>query len=308
MGKIIIHIGLPKTATTSLQIDFFPKLNKKDINYIGINQPREGNNNALFLQFMKSINTGKEIEVTRSLLEKRLIKGENILLSEEMLVVSDINKTWKEKLFNLSDIINSLNYCLIVTVREPVSAMFSYYVGYYQLEYKNINKSFNEIVFEEERMEIFHYNKFFTYMFSLFNENRIEIEKFENITSNDFRKLAQILNVNLTSIAKLELKNHNSRNRNESYILQGYNVNLGDFLFKKIKRVNIYKYLPKSLLHFLFFRIFSSINKVNISKEEKIKKPNERGFHLIKERLYNETKFLNDRYNIDYISNIHKKS
>ena len=66
MGKIMIHLGLPKTATTSLQLDFFPKLKKYNIDYIGISQPRGANNDIMFLQFMKSINTGKEIEVTRS--------------------------------------------------------------------------------------------------------------------------------------------------------------------------------------------------------------------------------------------------
>ena len=40
MGKLIIHIGPPKTASTSLQY-YLESLNQDGVKYIGVNQPRE---------------------------------------------------------------------------------------------------------------------------------------------------------------------------------------------------------------------------------------------------------------------------
>ena len=39
-GKLFVHIGLPKTATTTLQIEFFPELANGGIRYLGVFQPR----------------------------------------------------------------------------------------------------------------------------------------------------------------------------------------------------------------------------------------------------------------------------
>ena len=49
MHNLINHIGLPKTGTTTLQMDLFPQL---DCIYLGVKQPREEEQDALYSKFM----------------------------------------------------------------------------------------------------------------------------------------------------------------------------------------------------------------------------------------------------------------
>lgn len=81
MSKIIIHIGLPKTATTSLQISFFPKLNDQRIFYVGVHHPRKENNNYLYRLFYAYMENGKNLNEIRNVINEELKSGFDLLIS-----------------------------------------------------------------------------------------------------------------------------------------------------------------------------------------------------------------------------------
>jgi len=60
--KVFVHIGLLKTATTTLQHEFFPKFNNSKIVYIGLRTPRRQKQSLLFEHFDKAVRLGEDIE------------------------------------------------------------------------------------------------------------------------------------------------------------------------------------------------------------------------------------------------------
>lgn len=131
-GKLIVHIGLPKTATTTLQADVFPKLINNQIKYLGTFQPREKTPlKNLYHHFCKAVESRENIDNIRILLNKEISKGHTLIISEEGMTVPSGNITWKKKLENLGKIVRGFDYTIIVSVREPSSALFSYYCELY---------------------------------------------------------------------------------------------------------------------------------------------------------------------------------
>jgi len=139
-GKIIVHIGLPKTATTTLQSDFFPVFVNDFIEYWGVCQPRgkRGQSNAYF-NFYRAVDTGLRVGEVRKELELKIAQGKTVIFSEEMITVSSTtSSTWREKLKNLGNILKGLQYDIVVTVRDPIPALFSYYVELHRDNYSHV--------------------------------------------------------------------------------------------------------------------------------------------------------------------------
>ena len=300
MGKLFIHIGLPKTATTSLQVDFFTKLKKYNINYLGVKQPRGRENNKLFNQFMKSLNSSKDIAKTKSMLENKL-KDEDLLISEEMIVVSNGSFSWKNKIKNLYNIIESFDYTIIVSVREPVSAMFSYYVELFS-KYKKLNKSFEKIILSEESMEIYHFRKFFNYLTAFFVNESIKVIQFEDVIKKDYKNLKEVFKINVDE--SFQIGQHNVKKIKSDRIFKKQKYSFGTVLFKIVETIGLYNYLRKSRLNFMLKELFLILNKLSINRNIKIKRPSEQEFSTLRREIKKETTYLMDNYNIDYISNI----
>ena len=155
MAKIYVHIGLPKTATTTLQSQIFSNFDENEIKYLGTYQPRNSNKNMLYEKFYRSVFTGKHIAETQLLLTEELKNNKNILISEEMITVSD----WKVNLLNLKEILKPFNNELIISVRKHVRAMFSYYVQEFR-NFSKLNLTFDEIARTNQKMKIFQYRIF----------------------------------------------------------------------------------------------------------------------------------------------------
>ncbi|MCC4288870.1 sulfotransferase domain-containing protein [Vreelandella aquamarina] len=129
MKKIFVHIGLPKTGTTTLQKNFFPNIDTFD--YCGVHQPRvqqKKNNNPVYNNIMQYVNSGAG-SLKRILNVINNNANEQILISEEMLTVSE---NWLQKLKRLFEVVSHYDYSIIVTVRDPLKATFSYYIETYE--------------------------------------------------------------------------------------------------------------------------------------------------------------------------------
>lgn len=140
MSNIILHLGLPKTATTLLQSHVF-NLAPELIDYAGIKQPRNSKQDPLFTVIVECISNDEvafqmqKMEVIE-LLKQRLLqlKGRKLLISEECFSLDSGSKcTWQDKYRRLGEIFSTLNSVhILITTREPVSASYSYYVELYQ--------------------------------------------------------------------------------------------------------------------------------------------------------------------------------
>ena len=297
MAKLFVHIGLPKTATTSLQIDLFPRINQERLIYLGVYQPREKEQKQIYKYFYKAVNTGQEIEKTNSLLKTQLDKGINLLISEEMTVVTDKKYTWREKIYNLFKVLIGLDYYLIVTVREPVSAMFSYYVELYSL-FRNEN--FSNTVFKNDAMKIYHYRIFFDYLFKFFDSKKIFLQKFEDIINNHNKDLLQLLEIDNTESKRYLINIHNTKKNKDNIIIHSEKKRLLDILYKYLNKTKLLRCLKNRITNQMVIKIIYLILNVKIELNNKIPYPSEKEINDLRYTLKNETKFLNEEFNIDY--------
>ena len=128
MHKIFLHLGLHKTATTSLQRSIYPHI--PDYLYIGRTHPRSDKRYSLYRQITNYCFSIHEHEQQLSSIRKNLEKTlatQSILLSDEWFT-SDYSEqfrlngiTWQTKLERLGKIVNDLPASIgVITLRRTV--------------------------------------------------------------------------------------------------------------------------------------------------------------------------------------------
>lgn len=300
-GKIIVHIGLPKTATTTLQKQFFPVLadNYKDFLYLGVLHPRSKDRQIdLYNDICKAVFLGELIDVTNSAIKDLLKSRKTILVSEEMFTVSQ-TYSWKNQLMNLSNLLKGLNYQILVTVREPTSALFSFYTELYDRHSIRVKtkKSFLDVVKYEESFEIFHYQKLSHELINNFEFDRISLFPFEKIIKRDLDDFSKAL-VGDNFLFHDNFYNNNKKSKNDTY------VNAGDLSIADILRITLAKL---GLLDSKFTqKIKEFIKPITIKLDtftiakKKVIKPTNNEIYELKEFLKNETIALDKYFAIKY--------
>lgn len=125
--QLYIHIGPPKTATTSFQ-KYFNKNDVGGINYQGIIQPRSSNDatfckrlhNAIFGHITKNHNIRPDLS-----------DDEIVFCSEEMFLVESHGIAWQYKIKALFELTESFSPKIIIVLRDPKDAIRSYYQELY---------------------------------------------------------------------------------------------------------------------------------------------------------------------------------
>lgn len=114
MYKILIHVGLSKTATTSLQNNVLMPLHKEGlINFL----PR-------------SLYTDYRYKLERTEFEKLLDKDKLNVISEE--IITETDKDNNETLIEtLSQLVSEYDSQVLISLRSPVDMVYSYYVQTY---------------------------------------------------------------------------------------------------------------------------------------------------------------------------------
>jgi hypothetical protein len=227
-GKIFVHIGLPKTATTTLQTEVFPALSGGGVQYHGVLHPRSGNKqNQLYTRFCEAVYAGVSLEEVRSTLEGMLNAGTTIIFSEEMLTVSVEDAPWRVKLKNLADLLRGLDYVLILTVREPATAIFSYYVELHD-QLHGEKSSFIELAKNHESMQIFHYRKLTDELFLYFDPERLFVKRFEDIVAGQLEDLCRLVTSGRAGWHGFALQRHNEKRQAGNVIYTGKKMTLAD--------------------------------------------------------------------------------
>lgn len=219
-SRVYVHIGLPKTATTALQLDYFPYVNNKEYLFLGVLQPRAQQvPDPLFTQAVSAARSGKGVAEVKQALNERIAKEQrSLIISEEVLTVSSAEVSWQEQLANLSRILEGIDYRLMVTVREPVSAMFSFYVELYE-RFQKKGQSFSELALSDNDFRIYHYDSLLKTLLGLFDSRRIHIQTFENLVKADYKAVAEFLDYPAMESAFSVLNNHNQKKKSKSAVI-----------------------------------------------------------------------------------------
>ena len=128
--KITVHIGPPKTATTSLQF-FLQKLDSRNIEYTGVFQPRHKNKerNKIRNNLFSFLTSGKDQKKKKVKAFINEIECQNLILSEEM-ILHGLN--WRKKIRRLSSLLEDYSHVVKVCLRDPKDGIPSYYQEMYE--------------------------------------------------------------------------------------------------------------------------------------------------------------------------------
>lgn len=298
-NKLILHIGYPKTATTTLQNKLFYNLDRKEekINFLGTTKPEISEFHNKLRSTMKPwiVSEGGENENELFLfLKKRLKNGLNIC-SEESLLNSHQNPPY---LFNprllkkiLSKITNNIE--IMITLRNQQEMIYSLYAHaggkYSKSKYKSSDEWINYCLNEKLNNNFFNYYNVIKNYQKLFDKQNVHVFFFEDLQQNlnyYLSKLAKILEQPLENItsnlgnAKLWQK---EKSLDGSYYKILRNTRKWDFVFKN----SLYnKYIKKLLIKLSLYERLKLIFNVNQTFKELIPKFTDQQNSKIKKCFY----------------------
>lgn len=190
-GRLLVHVGLPKTATTTLQTQYFPCLPPDQVRYLGVRQPRSRGQEDLYLLLLAAVSEGVEDPRLHQGLARLLDQGLHVVVSEEMFTVSTLKGAgWQLKLQRLAGILGRYDHSLLVTVREPAQASFSYFVEL-QSRFRALGQDYVTAVLSDDAMQIFHYPTLLGCLDAHFSHERVHFIGFDEVVSGDLERLNQ---------------------------------------------------------------------------------------------------------------------
>jgi hypothetical protein len=141
LPRVLLHLGLPKTATSSLQHNVFQKLHNEDrLNFLGkcLDHDYKTGKLEIFNYTGKFIRDAAEgtlsIEESRQQLVSVVKRDCLNVFSDEGLMVAYPGKKncpLSEKIENLTKIFEDYDVKVVVTLRDPVDYLYSLYVELY---------------------------------------------------------------------------------------------------------------------------------------------------------------------------------
>lgn len=219
-SRAVLHIGLPKTATTSLQRHYFPFIPDTVLTYIGTEQPRPRRPHPSYSTIMNVIDSPPDVlnhhlNIAQTSLAA-LLAGKAVLFSEEMITV-DGHVPWQDKIRRLGMVFANHSCTILVTVREPVSGLFSLYVELF----RSLETRFPTFAdFSEGNQAAIYDYRFLTSILSdAFPATPVMFVPFEKLKTGDafLRQISDILQTH-SPISQLPQEN-NTKNYRDSKIL-----------------------------------------------------------------------------------------
>lgn len=317
MLDLIIHIGYPKTATTTIQDSWFHQLNDKGIiKYFGkVNRQDLKEKNQYFLLYDEVIQGDKDIQDMLTLSENKL----NVI-SHESLTIPKVRNQWEEptkKVLNEQNEIDPFlfprlikgifdevadNIEILVTIRNQQDILNSFFAHYYNHITKNNQdiSSWDDYLTRVINMEstVFDYNQLITEYQKSF-QNDIKILLFEEFVEDKkafinelsgFMGLEQnvfIENVGLDSHKNKKDKVGNNYLQEEIRTEWLHEILVNNILVDKIKMLdeNNLIYTTLDRIHNLIFTRDISIDSPTPGQKEAIYDKFNRSNRLLGERF-----------------------
>lgn len=134
-GRLFLHIGPPKTATTALQYAF-EEIADEALIYGGTFQPRERNSGSLSDILLRATSLGRahlgrQLEEALDKIRGEIRSGKAVVISEEMLSLS-MKTPMADKLAFLGQCFAGTPTTIILCIRNPLEAIPSLYQELYR--------------------------------------------------------------------------------------------------------------------------------------------------------------------------------
>lgn len=273
-----IHIGLHKTATTSLQHSVFPYI--QGAYYLGRSSKGKESSSSLYTELSEYIHSKIiDLELEKELNEKLInfIDTNNqVILSDEWFTADYSGfyglegSRWQNKLYKISRIIKNIDHKILVTIREPVESIFSQYCEFQKINIQKKYPTFMSYALNSNDNLVFYYKEFDTYLGSLFDN--ITYLPFEFISNGKYvSNLSKFFNNK--SIPEIS-KKYGSKRTNDSVLVNTdgkFRILFLSFIPKKIKIYLLNLHWIRRLKYWFFKK---SINVITIKKPSSIERTN----------------------------------
>ena len=303
MARILLHLGLPKTATTTLQQEFFVLLHRMGkINYIGkrgdnafkfkkTKNKQENNFHKIYSDIFSPLRRVENFEAKYPTYKKKI---QSIIDEKKINVISDENlffsfqsakhhsQVFDEKLIEkIQRLLNPHKIEVLLVLRRQESFLYSWYthhfshIWFYTKNNENIHryyKNLNQILSQEKIGVLFNYKdillqlqKKFTKIYGLF------FEELQETPESYYKKIFKILKIEFSSknfpTKKLNIKNK----QKDGVYIPSIKHPSGDFFDKPlIRNKNFFLYFFFFYLAKVLSRIFIRYNFLLSQKKKKI--------------------------------------
>lgn len=300
MNRLIIHIGLPKTATTSLQRCVFSQEHKGQWNYCGIRQPRNQKQDKLYLALMNALDCREQqFESKRKDFVdaySRLSTSKPLLISEEMVCI-DTAVRWQEKLERLGTLTGNGETKILVTVRDSSEGAFSLYAELFHY-IRNKYESFHDFFENSNQARIFRYDEIIPCLENQFGRENIVLVPFEFLREENkfLGKIGEQLGFDLKGV-QLPLTNGKSK---EKYGIRPHPITVAD----ASRQVSNWCYRRSAI----FGKLSRLLIKLSFLSKCKIELPWGNtlipypDFAPLKMAVRESSDWLRDHYGLDYVS------
>jgi len=263
-SQLYIHLGPPKTATTSLQ-KAFQDYRSDSYYYGGIFYPRDKQQTLADLILSRILKQSNKLpDSIEDQIRTNLKTYNKILISEERILTIDKVANWKVKLSNLYSLLAEYDSTIILTVRNPIDAIPSYYQETFNGLPKSLQNNLSDFI-KSDYCKIFRYKYFIDYLKNIGFTKVILVDYRELIrgkcTFNDFISQSESSNNQPIELVQLNKSKKNNDSRLSS------RVSLKGFISKKIAIIP----KPKVLKGKAYSKVFLDLlPNTKISKNKKL--------------------------------------
>ncbi|NMP16500.1 hypothetical protein [Thalassotalea sp. Y01] len=303
MKKVIIHIGVPKTATTLLQQHVFPNITDH-IDYIGVIQPRTSKQDPLYSELWNLVCLDEaEYEVKLDDVKARVRQRVNsnnlpLVISEECFCLNSGETLWQNKLIRLGEVFCEYNVQILITTREPVSALFSFYVELYnslKLEYADLI----DFTDNSNLAKLYDYEYLDSVLRRAFSSADISYVPFELIKSNYFvSAVLDVLGVNQNIV--LDLPNTNAKRKSATSIKT--NPRSLTFYLLSVRKIRLFsKIIEIPIIKFMGKRFVKAVGDLKVPLSgTKVMRPTEKEIEKLKIKYASSLSFISTKTDVDY--------
>ena len=262
---IYLHIGLHKTATTTLQYHVFPNLQK--IEFLGRGKGGRMAAHALYNSLGKyvhaeGVNVRMEESLAARFFEHSTLYG-NLLISEEWFT-ADYSEfygfngaKWQDKLAKLGRIFQGQKTKLLITIRNPLDNLYSQYCEFRTVGVEKYYPDFGVYLEHSNDARVFLLDEFDALVCSLFVESERIYLDFSLIVSGEFESILREF-FNNPHMKVGALPNENAKFKG----VQGVVVEKDSFRLRRILEG-----FPKSW--YVFFRRFEKLRRLLASLQSR---------------------------------------
>lgn len=287
MKKIIIHLGLPKTATTTLQHHLFQKLHdEKKINFLGKVIEFDESGKAIWKNkigsVIRDVCEGKVDPKDAGNIDELFHSDLINVFSDEGIVINYPFKkglTISNKIENLKAFLCMYDVEILFSLRNPAEYFHSLYIQFYS-EYYSSRKKFNSfdkflnIYLKNENLylsEMFDIPNIMSHLSSHFKTKVIVYEDLIFDSESYFQDLSILLDLSVTEIRIcLDGMHENKKIENKKGKVTRRKIKISSLIPKRIFLSNKYLYrLCRFIYNFFQFKKIVSSNVLIVSKTHK---------------------------------------